>query len=91
MRAIVGIEIPIDRLEGKPKASQDEALQDRLGTVKGLQQRPDGEARLLAALVKKAVDADAPGQSWRQAPVQNLAATELERPQKHQSRPHRPS
>lgn len=61
--AIVGIEIPIDRLEGKLKASQDEALQDRLGTVRGLQQMPDDEARLLAALVKGAVDADAPGQS----------------------------
>lgn len=31
MRAIVSIEIPIDRLEGKLKASQDEAMQDRLG------------------------------------------------------------
>jgi predicted FMN-binding regulatory protein PaiB len=35
--AIVGIENPIDRLEGKRKASQDEALPDRLGTVRGLQ------------------------------------------------------
>ena len=36
LRAIVGIEIPIDRLEGKLKASQDEAREDRLGTVAGL-------------------------------------------------------
>ncbi|WP_267873622.1 hypothetical protein [Massilia sp. Se16.2.3] len=35
--AIVGIEIPIARLEGKLKASQDEAVRDRMGTVHGLQ------------------------------------------------------
>ena len=51
LRAIVGIEIPIDRLEGKLKASQDEALQDRLGTVRGLREeisdpsRVDGRSR----------------------------------------------
>lgn len=50
MRAIVGIEIPIDRIEGKLKASQDEAWQDRLGTVIGLQR--------MAGLVKEAVEAD---------------------------------
>ena len=36
MRAIVGIEIPIDRLEGKRKASQDETSPDHRGTVQGL-------------------------------------------------------
>jgi predicted FMN-binding regulatory protein PaiB len=36
MRAIVGIEIPIDRLEGKLKASQDEAMPNRLGTVRDI-------------------------------------------------------
>ena len=39
--AIVGIEIPIDRLEGKCKASQDEAMPDRLGTVRGLREQPE--------------------------------------------------
>jgi transcriptional regulator len=38
MRAIVGVEIPIDRLEGKLKASQDEAMSDRLGTVRGMRE-----------------------------------------------------
>lgn len=60
MRAIVGIEIPIDRLEGKLKASQDEAPQDRLGTARGLLQMPGSEARLMGALVEKALDAGLP-------------------------------
>lgn len=62
LRAIVGIEIPIDRLEGKLKASQDEDLQDRRGTVTGLQQVPDDEARSMAALVGKAIAAETSGQ-----------------------------
>jgi len=36
--AIVGIEIPIERLEGKRKASQDEAVRDRVGTAQGLRE-----------------------------------------------------
>jgi len=59
----VGIEIPIDRLEGKLKASQDEALADRLGTVRGLQQAQNGTAAALAALVRTAIDDDAPGRA----------------------------
>ena len=52
MRGIVGIEIPIDRLEGKLKASQDEDLQDRHGTVQGLRSRPDEQSHAVAALVE---------------------------------------
>jgi transcriptional regulator len=62
MRAIVGIEIPIDRLEGKLKASQDEARQDRLGTVQGLRAQAGDEARAMADWVQQALDADA---AWR--------------------------
>ena len=61
MRAIVGIEIPIDRLEGKLKASQDEAMPDRVGTVRGLREQPCDARRALAALVQEAIDADATG------------------------------
>ncbi|MBT9549731.1 MAG: FMN-binding negative transcriptional regulator [Hydrogenophaga sp.] len=60
MRAIVGIQIPIDRLEGKLKASQDEARADRLGTVSGLRACPDHTAQAMADLVQKALDTDAP-------------------------------
>jgi transcriptional regulator len=59
MRAIVGIEIPIDRLEGKLKASQDEAMPDRQGTVRGLREQACDVARAMAALVQDAIDADA--------------------------------
>jgi transcriptional regulator len=59
LRAIVGIEIPIDRLEGKLKASQDEALPDRLGTVAGLRaQAGDEQAGRVADLVMRAIRAD---------------------------------
>jgi transcriptional regulator len=61
MRAIVGIEIPIDRLEGKLKASQDEAMPDRLGTVCGLKEQACDTARAMAVLVQDAIDAEASG------------------------------
>lgn len=51
LRAIVGIEIPIERLEGKLKASQDEAPGDRLGTVEGLRSLGRPETDALAGLV----------------------------------------
>ena len=59
MRTIVGIEIPIDRLEGKLKASQDEAMPDRLGTVRGLREQACDTALAMAALVQEAIDSDA--------------------------------
>ena len=61
VRAIVGNEIPIDRLEGKLKASQDEAMPDRLGTVRGLREQACDTARAMAALVQDAIDAEAAG------------------------------
>lgn len=61
LRAIVGIEIPIDRLEGKLKASQDEALPDREGTVRGLRGSTCPWAQAMAALVQRAIEDDAGG------------------------------
>ncbi|MFM2118546.1 MAG: hypothetical protein RL722_14 [Pseudomonadota bacterium] len=57
--AIVGIEITITRIEGRLKASQDEAWADRQGTVTGLRQMPAraGEAAAVAALVAGAMEA----------------------------------
>ena len=52
LRAIVGIEIRIERLEGKLKASQDEAREDRLGTVAGLRGLGDPNADAMANLVE---------------------------------------
>jgi transcriptional regulator len=59
MGVIVGIELPIERLEGKLKVSQDEANQDRRGTVQGLRNKPGDEAEAVADLVGKAMEADA--------------------------------
>jgi transcriptional regulator len=58
LRAIVGIEIPIARLEGKLKASQDEAVRDRLGTVDGLRGLLRPKADAMAELVMGAVKAE---------------------------------
>lgn len=55
LRAIVGVEMPIERLEGKLKASQDEDLPDRQGTVSALQSDPRDEARAMAGLVDQAL------------------------------------
>lgn len=50
-RAVVGIEIPIRRLEGRWKLSQDEAMPDRLGTVAGLAALGDASAAELSRMV----------------------------------------
>ncbi|MCI3205884.1 MULTISPECIES: FMN-binding negative transcriptional regulator [Pandoraea] len=50
LRAIVGVEIPIRRIEGKFKMSQNRPMPDRVGVVNGLRaEGPSSEA--LAALV----------------------------------------
>lgn len=56
LRAIIGIEINIDRLEGRLKVSQDEDMADRLGTVEGLQKESDGQAQTMAMLVHEAIE-----------------------------------
>ena len=60
LRAIVGIEIPIERLQGKLKASQDEAVRDRIGTVEGLRGLLRPKADAMADLVMAATS-HAPG------------------------------
>jgi len=50
LKAIVGIEIPVERWVGKWKVSQNRSAPDRLGTVAGLQQRGDAQALAMAAL-----------------------------------------
>lgn len=53
LAAIVGIEIPIDRLEGRLKASQDEAPEDQWGTAVGLREEPGDEARAMGEVVAR--------------------------------------
>ena len=51
LRAIVGLELPIARLEGKWKISQNRPAVDRRGVVQGLSASPDGDDRAIAELV----------------------------------------
>ncbi len=50
--AIVGIEIPIARVAGKWKVSQNRPERDRLGVVAGLSESPDPKSQQMAALVR---------------------------------------
>ena len=51
LRGIVGIEVPITRIEGKVKASQNRPEPDREGVVQGLKAQGTEAARQMAALV----------------------------------------
>ncbi|MGH6624400.1 MAG: FMN-binding negative transcriptional regulator, partial [Burkholderiaceae bacterium] len=57
MNAIVGIEIPIARLVGKWKVSQNRPGADKLGVVAGLTGRGDSDSREMASLVEQHVSA----------------------------------
>lgn len=51
MRAIVGIEIPVSRLIGKWKVSQDELAEDRASVEAGLREQGSKDARAVADAV----------------------------------------
>ena len=53
LRAIVGIEIPIDRIEGKWKVSQNRSAEDAAGAAAGLLSRDDPRAEAMGALVRE--------------------------------------
>jgi transcriptional regulator len=53
LKAIVGIEIPLTKLEGKWKTSQNRLAGDKLGTIAGLHARGDEAAAEMAALVER--------------------------------------
>ena len=50
--AIVGIEIPIARLVGKWKLSQNRALRDQLGVIAGLSETRDAKSQQMAQTVR---------------------------------------
>ncbi len=54
LRAIVGIEIAIARIEGKWKVSQNRPAQDRAGVIAGLESQDDDSARAMARMVREA-------------------------------------
>lgn len=53
LEAIVGIELPISRLEGKWKVSQNRSAEDRAGVVAGLGRGDDPVQRAMAGLVRE--------------------------------------
>ncbi len=53
LRGIVGIEIPIVRLEGKWKLSQNRGEEDRHGVIDGLDKENAADARRMAALIPR--------------------------------------
>ena len=55
---IVGIEIPIDRLEAKMKAGQTSELEDRLGTIDGLRRTPSDTTAAMADLMRRVIDSE---------------------------------
>jgi transcriptional regulator len=62
LRGIVGVELVVDRFEGKRKLSQNRPVDDRVGVIDGLaQETTDGAARIAAAM--RALVLDAPAKS----------------------------
>jgi len=53
LAAIVGLEIPLTRLEGKWKVSQNRPAADRAGVAAGLAERDDPRTQAMAALVRE--------------------------------------
>jgi transcriptional regulator len=51
--AIVGVEIPIERIEGKWKTNQNRPEPDKLGVVAGLMGKGDDESLAMAGLVRQ--------------------------------------
>jgi transcriptional regulator len=56
LKAIVGIEIPIDAIVGKWKASQNRPPADKRAIIAGLQERGGDEAREMADLIRRHAD-----------------------------------
>ena len=52
LKAIVGVELPIARIEGKWKVSQNRPEADRAGVADGLARSPDPARQAMAALVR---------------------------------------
>ena len=58
LRGIVGVEIRIDRIEGKWKVSQNQPEANRRGVVEGLLRQGDAESVAMAGLVKQHLSDD---------------------------------
>jgi transcriptional regulator len=53
LRGIVGVRMPIVRMEGKRKMSQNRSAEDRAGVIKGLSESDDAQQVVVAGLVPR--------------------------------------
>jgi transcriptional regulator len=60
LKMIVGIEMPITRIQGKWKVSQNRRPADRMGVVAGLESRASERSRAMAELVMQRANAPQP-------------------------------
>jgi transcriptional regulator len=51
LKGIVGVRLPITRLEGKRKMSQNRSAKDRAGVIRGLSESADPDERAIAGLI----------------------------------------
>ncbi|HEX4033875.1 MAG TPA: FMN-binding negative transcriptional regulator [Solirubrobacteraceae bacterium] len=61
LRAIVGIEIQLERVEGKAKLSQNRSEADRLGVIAGLRSEGLADAEAIATAMRAELDRDSRG------------------------------
>ncbi len=67
---IVGLEIPIDRIEGTFKFNQNRSREDRLGVVRALESSSDSRQREVAEIIRRGlvsvarIDMTATGRPW---------------------------
>jgi transcriptional regulator len=55
IKGIVGLELPIQRLEGKWKVSQNRSVKDREGVITGLHELDTPESQVMAGLVENTI------------------------------------
>ncbi len=55
MKAIIGLEVSVGRIEGKWKVSQNRPQADRLGVVEGLRSQERESGRIMADLVAQRI------------------------------------
>ncbi len=53
LAAIIGVEIPIERLTGKWKISQNRPLEDQLGVIEGLHKQNEMQSAAIADLIQR--------------------------------------
>ena len=51
--AIVGVELPVERIEGKWKTNQNRAEPDKMGVIAGLLGKGDPDSAAMASLVRQ--------------------------------------